>query len=346
MVTVVYMLAFCFIQKESQPAAVEKINDDDDIDTNVTFDQEELDYPASEHERRLTGASSSEMPSVYNTANASPARSFSSGARSPDTVYLSGSEDIPQYIASPVHPVGMPLAIKHSKAGANSPESVVSSQRRIHNDEDQFIARWAPASSSSSTGPSGGVLRKRHSVAASSTAPLEVRSLTTSSSFPTPGGRIEGKPVPNIDSVNKTIDEVNLFGESESRKKDGPLVVEGHIANKEEPKPYDSQGAEALKESLGDNWEMVPAQHQSKGLGREWIAVPTPSITDTKLHAPSSQGVLLFWCYFRSDFFPCACERWVTKIDDSVVCEHYEISDLTRKCIYALKRFYQNCNLR
>ncbi|XP_024402453.1 uncharacterized protein [Physcomitrium patens] len=276
-------------KKESQPAAVEKINDDDDIDTNVTFDQEELDYPASEHERRLTGASSSEMPSVYNTANASPARSFSSGARSPDTVYLSGSEDIPQYIASPVHPVGMPLAIKHSKAGANSPESVVSSQRRIHNDEDQFIARWAPASSSSSTGPSGGVLRKRHSVAASSTAPLEVRSLTTSSSFPTPGGRIEGKPVPNIDSVNKTIDEVNLFGESESRKKDGPLVVEGHIANKEEPKPYDSQGAEALKESLDDNWEMVPAQHQSKGLGREWIAVPTPSITDTKLHAPSSQ---------------------------------------------------------
>lgn len=296
-----YFLA-SFFQKESSPASiVENIDDDDGIDTNVTFDQEGLDYPASESGRRDTGASSSEMPSVYNTANVSPARSFSSGARSPDTVYLSGSEDLPQYMASPARLVGVPMSLQHSKAGANSPDPVISTQRPVSNVNDEFLARGGPTLSAiSGAGPSSGGLRKRHSIAASSTSPLEVRSLKTSSSFTAPGGRVEEKP---IAPVSKAIDEEQLSGGSGLRKGDKRLVAEGNVAAQEEPKSYQTPGAEASKETLGENWEMVSPVHQSKGLGPEWVSVPKPNISDTRLDVPSAEGKL----YFLFVLVRCSC---------------------------------------
>lgn len=99
--------------------------------------------------------------------------------------------------------------------------------------------RWVFVLFLSSIGLSGGVLRKRYSVVVLSIVLLEVRSLIISSSFLIFGGCIEGKLVLNIDFVNKIIDEVNFFGESELWKKDGFLVVEGYIVNKEELKLYD-----------------------------------------------------------------------------------------------------------
>jgi hypothetical protein len=247
-----------------------------------------VDYSGNESGRLLTRNSSSEMPSVYNTANVSPARSFSSGGRSPDTVYLSGSEDMPSYKASPARPVGMPLPPKHVRAGANSPEPVGATQRRVYNpstDEDQFLARGAPvASSSSSAGPDSGGLRKRHSIAASaSTTPVEVRSLTSSSSLPASRGRVEEKPLPSI--ANQRADEM-----SESREAVGSSVAELPVAVIEEPRSTSPQGAAASKETLGENWEMVSPVHPSKGLGPEWVSVAKPSAADTRLEVPSVQG--------------------------------------------------------
>ena len=275
------------LQKEPTPASVAKIDDDDGIDTNVTFDQD-VDYAANESGRRLTRESSSEMPSVYNTANVSPARSFSSGGRSPDTVYLSGSEDMPSYKASPARPVGMPLPPRYVQAGASSPDPVGATQRRVYNpstDEDQFLARAAPAaSSSSSAAPTSGGLRKRHSIASSASAtPVEVRSLTSSTSMPAPAGRSEEKPLPRI--ASQRADEGSV-----SREAVDSSVAELPVVIKEEPRSTSPQGAEASKETLGESWEMVSPVHQSKGLGKEWVSVAKPSIADTPSDLPSVQG--------------------------------------------------------
>ena len=247
-----------------------------------------MDYSANESGRRLTRDSSSEMASAYNTANASPARSFSSGGRSPDTVYLSGSEDMPSYKVSPARPLGMPLPAKHAQAGVSSPEPVGATQRRVYNpstDKDPFLARGAPvASSSSSAGPSSAGLRKRHSLAAPASAtPVEVRSLSTSSSFPAPGGRAEEKPLPSI--ASKRADEG-----IESRDAVGSSVAELPVAVKEEPRSVSPQGAEASKETLGETWEMVSPVHPSKGLSPEWISVAKPSIANTPSELTSVQG--------------------------------------------------------
>lgn len=280
-------------KKEVPSASAPKLDDDDGIDTNVTFDQD-VDYSASESGRRFTRASSSEVPSVYNTANVSPARSFSSGGRSPDTLYLSGSEDLPSYKASPARPVGMPLPPKYLKAGLSSPEPVGAPQRLVYNpnnDEDQFLARGAPvATSSSSAGPSSGGLRKRHSIAASSsTRPVEATSLTTSNSFPAPSGRTEEKPLPR--NVGETTDEATPHGEGESREVLGHSIAALPVAIEDDPKSSSPPRAEASsKETLGDNWEMVSPVHQSKGLSPEWVSVPKPIVADTSLEVASDQG--------------------------------------------------------
>lgn len=259
------------------------MDDDDGIDTNVIFDQD-VDY--SKSGRRLSRASSSEIPSVYGTANVSPARSFSSGGRSPDTVYLSGSEDLPSYKASPARPVGMPLPPKYLKAGLSSPEPTQRQVYNPNNDDDQFLARGAPAASSSSiAGSSSGGLRKRHSIAASSsTTPFEARGLTTSSSFPAPGGRSEEKPLPR--NVGQTTDEALPQEEIESREVVGRSIAALPVSIDDDSKSSSPQS----KETLGDNWEMVSPVHQSRGLGTEWISVPKPNVTDTPVEVSSVQG--------------------------------------------------------
>lgn len=299
---VAYCIPFCLLNAEicspnlslilqkdptSNPTpSVSTFDDDDGIDTNVTFEQD-ADYSANESGRGLTRGSSSEMPSVYDTAVASPAWSFSSGGRSPDTAYLTGSEDMPSYKASPARPVGMPLPPKYAEAGADSSGPASATQGRLYdpsNDKDQFLARGAPAAtSSSSAGPSSGGLRKRHSIAASaSIMPVEVRSLTPSSSFPAPGARAEDqKPLPSV--ARHRADAV-----IESREAVGSSVAEVPVAMKEEPRYTSPPGAS--KETLGENWEMVSPVHPLKGLSSEWVSMPMPSTTDTPLEAPSVQG--------------------------------------------------------
>lgn len=280
-------------KKEAPSTSVAKVEDDDGIDTNVTFDQD-VDYSASESGRRLPRPSSPEMPSVYNTANVSPARSFSSGGRSPDTVYLSGSEDLPSYKASPARSAAMTLPPKYLKAGLSSPEPVGATQRQVYNpsnDDNQFLARAGPAvSSSSSAGPSSGGLRKRHSIAATSSAtPFEARSLTTSSSFPAPGVSTEEKPPPR--SVGQSTDVATPHGVSESRELVVPPIAALPVAIEDDTKSSSPPRAEASsKETLGDNWEMVSPDHQSKGLGPEWVSVPKPTVADTPLEVPAVQG--------------------------------------------------------
>lgn len=308
-------------KKEVPSSSTPKVDEDDGIDTNVvTFDQD-VDYSDS---GRLTRGSSSEMPSVYNTANASPARSFSSGGRSPDTVYLSGSEDLPSYRASPARVVEKPAALK---AGQSSPEPVGATQRQVYNpnnEDDKFSAR--EASTASSSGPSTGGLRKRHSMAvSSSTTPFEARSLSTSSSFPAPRPQVEEKP------QAQSLSQATPVAKSEPRAAEGlsiaapveksePRAVEGSsiAAPVEKSQPRGIEGLSIASSPVAidelsksstpskaetspkevDNWEMVSPVSKSRDLGPEWVSVGKLSASDTSPEVSPVQGeALIFLAY-------------------------------------------------
>jgi len=183
----------------------------------------------------------------------------------------------------------MPLPPKYLKAGLSSPDPQVYNP---NNDDDLFLAKGAPAASSSGVaGSRSGGLRKRHSIAASSsTTPFEARSLTTSSSFPAPGGRAEERPLQR--NVGQTTEEAIPLGESESKEVTGHSIAAVPVAIEDDPKSSSPHRADSSsKETLGDNWEMVsPVHQQSKGLSPEWVSVPKPNVADTPLQVASVQG--------------------------------------------------------
>lgn len=185
---------------------------DDDIDTDVIFNPEEV---ASQSGGMLLGQtqSISELLSAYNTAHPSPSRSFSSGGRSPDTIYNSASEDLQDYLASPIRPSGTLLpqypkfSVDSSTAGYDQP-SATSPKPSFYDpnsDDDLF-----PAQHSSNNIP---VEESRQSAVGSKkrlegSSHNELRNLASISSLPQPVSPVEDKSLLVPTSIIQESDAV------------------------------------------------------------------------------------------------------------------------------------------
>ncbi|KAH8936477.1 hypothetical protein BDL97_17G087100 [Sphagnum fallax] len=258
-----------FIPKKMGSSQVEE---DDDIDTNVMFDQQEIHSHVSDSGRRLLGSPSSEVQSAYNTAMPSPSRSFSSGGgRSPDAFH-DAPDELQHFQASPNHPRHIKSSVGVSQQGgviANTSQSSFDSTRpRFQDDDDLFPSKETiiPTSSNNSAVVHLG-LRKRaipfhatpsESKNVSSTwnteAPIvggsgeETSSPITiiSQSFGLPQPQLGVTPQPHEPSEQATNIEVATPPKQKVDMKEG-------VHTQESTMPRESG-------KLSDNWELVPRE--------------------------------------------------------------------------------------
>jgi hypothetical protein len=235
-----------------------QVEEDDDIDTNVMFDQQEIHSHVSDSGRRLLGSPSSEVQSAYNTAMPSPSRSFSSGGgRSPDAFH-DAPDELQHFQASPNHPRHIKSSVGVSQQGgviANTSQSSFDSTETI-----------IPTSSNNSAVVHLG-LRKRaipfhatpsESKNVSSTwnteAPIvggsgeETSSPITiiSQSFGLPQPQLGVTPQPHEPSEQATNIEVATPPKQKVDMKEG-------VHTQESTMPRESG-------KLSDNWELVPRE--------------------------------------------------------------------------------------
>ncbi|CAK9867826.1 unnamed protein product [Sphagnum jensenii] len=259
-----------FIPKKMGSSQVEE---DDDIDTNVMFDQQEIHSHVSDSGRRLLGSPSSAVQSAYNTAMPSPSRSFSSGGgRSPDAFH-DAPDELQHFQASPNHPRHIKSGVGASQQGgviANTSQSSFESTRpRFQDDDDLFPSKETiiPTSSNNSAVVHLG-LRKRAtpfhatpsesknvSSACNTEAPIvggsgeETSSpitIISQTSFGLPQPQLGVTPQPHEPSEQATNIEVATPPNQKVDMKEGVYTQESTM-------PRESG-------KLSDNWELVPRE--------------------------------------------------------------------------------------
>ncbi|CAM6062291.1 unnamed protein product [Sphagnum tenellum] len=259
-----------FIPKKMGSSQVEE---DDDIDTNVMFDQQEIHSHVSDSGRRLLGSPSSAVQSAYNTAMPSPSRSFSSGGgRSPDAFH-DAPDELQHFQASPNHPRHIKSGVGASQQGGviaiTSQSSFDSTRPRFQDDDDLFPSKETiiPTSSNNSAVVHLG-LRKRAtpfhatpsesknvSSACNTEAPIvggsgeETSSpitIISQTSFGLPQPQLGVTPQPHEPSEQATNIEVATPPKQKVDMKEG-------VHTQESTMPRESG-------KLSDNWELVPRE--------------------------------------------------------------------------------------
>jgi hypothetical protein len=259
-----------FIPKKMGSSQVEE---DDDIDTNVMFDQQEIHSHVSDSGRRLLGSPTSIVQSAYNTAMPSPSRSFSSGGgRSPDAFH-DAPDELQHFQASPSHPKHLKSGVGVSQQGgviANTSQSSFDSTRpRFQDDDDLFPSKETiiPTSSNNSAVVHLG-LRKRATSFHAIPSDSKSVSSTCNTEAPTIGGSGEetSSPINIISQTSFGLPQPQL-GVTPQPKEPCEQATNIEVATPPKQKLDMKEGVHTQestmpKESgkLSDNWELVPRE--------------------------------------------------------------------------------------
>ncbi|CAK9211028.1 unnamed protein product [Sphagnum troendelagicum] len=259
-----------FIPKKMGSSQVEE---DDDIDTNVMFDQQEIHSHVSDSGRRLLGSPSSAVQSAYNTAMPSPSRSFSSGGgRSPDAFH-DAPDELQHFQASPNHPRHIKSSVGVSQQGgviANTSQSSFDSTRpRFQDDDDLFPSKETiiPTSSNNSAVVHLG-LRKRAIPFHATPSESKNVSSTWNTEAPIVGGSGEetSSPITIISQTSFGLPQPQL-GVTPQPHEPSEQATNIEVATPPKQKVDMKEGVHTQESTmpresgkLSDNWELVPRE--------------------------------------------------------------------------------------
>jgi len=259
-----------FIPKKMESSQVEE---DDDIDTNVMFDQQEIHSHVSDSGRRLLGSPTSAVQSAYNTAMPSPSRSFSSGGgRSPDAFH-DAPDELQHFQASPNHPKHIKSGVGVSQQGgviANASQSSFDSTRpRFQDDDDLFPSKETiiPTSSNNSAVMHLGLRKRATSFHAT---PSESKNVSSTCNTEAPivggGGEETSSPITIISQTSFGLTQPQL-GVTPQPQEPSEQATNIEVATPSKQKVDMKEGVRTHestmpKESgkLSDNWELVPRE--------------------------------------------------------------------------------------
>jgi len=250
-----------------------QVEEDDDIDTNVMFDQQEIHSHVSDSGRRLLGSPSSEVQSAYNTAMPSPSRSFSSGGgRSPDAFH-DAPDELQHFQASPNHPRHIKSSVGVSQQGgviANTSQSSFDSTRpRFQDDDDLFPSKETiiPTSSNNSAVVHLG-LRKRAIPFHATPSESKNVSSTWNTEAPIVGGSGEetSSPITIISQTSFGLPQPQL-GVTPQPHEPSEQATNIEVATPPKQKVDMKEGVHTQESTmpresgkLSDNWELVPRE--------------------------------------------------------------------------------------